>query len=103
MTKYHRHIHTSSRKKAPKLIDKIIYIAAVLEPALVIPQILRIFSTREADGVSLSTWVGFEVMTAIWLWYSAEHKQKMVFLYSVLFFIVQGLVIIGGLIYGAKW
>ncbi len=107
MNGLHKNQHLNKQRKSnkakPKLIDRAVYFAAITEPALVVPQIIRIFSDQDASGVSLGTWVGFEVMTMIWVLYSIEHRQKMVFISSTLFMVVQGLVIIGGLMHGAGW
>jgi len=107
MNRLHKNQHLSKKHKLNKAksksIDRAVYFAAITEPALVVPQIIRIFSEQDASGVSLGTWVGFEVMTMIWVLYSIEHRQKMVFISSALFMVVQGLVIIGGLLHGASW
>jgi len=110
MTKYHRHLHKRKQKAVRELrqdkmqfIDILTYAAAVFEPILVVPQIYRIFQEGSADGVSLATWIGFQVMTTVWLWYAVVHRQKAILISSGLFWIVQLGVIIGGFTYGAKW
>jgi uncharacterized protein with PQ loop repeat len=109
MSRYHHHRVKKSRtlvvKKTskPKLVDKATYVAAVLEPIITIPQVWTIFADKTAAGVSLSTWVGYDALILVWLWYGIVHKDKLILLYQGLFFIVQTAVIIGGLIYGAKW
>ncbi len=110
MSRYHRHkrinkVHTLIVKKVlkPRLVDRLTFIVAVLEPVITFPQVYVIFENKTAAGVSLFTWVGYEVLTIIWLWYGIVHKDKMIILYQGLFMIVQTGVIIGGLLYGAKW
>lgn len=41
-------------------------------------------------------------MTAIWVWYAFVHKEKMILVYQGLFFIVDGAVIVGALLYGGQ-
>lgn len=110
MSRYHRHQHVKKRrililKKAAhaRLVDRLTVAVAILEPLITLPQALLIFRTHTAAGVSLSTWTGYEVLTLVWLWYGFVHKEKIILLYQGLFLIVQTVVIIGGLIYGAKW
>lgn len=92
-----------SDKESKKVIDRIIVFAAVLEPMFVLPQALQIYRTRSADGVSIMTWLGLSLLTAVWVWYAYEHKEKMVLLYQGLFLTFNTLVIIGAIIYGGKW
>ncbi len=109
MSRYHRH---QSRKRTTlvlkktrnaKLVDRATFLAAIIEPLVTIPQAMVIFKQHSAAGVSLSTWVGYEVLTLVWIWYGIVHKEKMILLYQGLFLIIQTIVIIGGLMYGAKW
>lgn len=110
MRKLQRHIHkrkrlvpVSPRKGQPLLVDRLIYLAAIIEPIITIPQALVIFRDQTAAGISLLSWVGYEFLTAIWLWYAFVHKEKLILVYQGLFFIIQAIVIAGGFIYGARW
>lgn len=109
MSKYHNHKHlkkrtlTVGRSKKPLLIDRATFVVAVLEPLVTLPQAATLYVHKTAAGVSLSTWVGYEVLTVVWLWYAVVHRDKLILLYQGLFFIIQTAVIAGGLMYGAKW
>jgi len=108
MARYHNHKRIKRTIVAKKtvnarLADRATFIVAILEPLITVPQVITIFSNRTAAGVSLITWVGYEVLTLVWLWYAVVHKDRIIFLYQGLFFIIQTGVIIGGLMYGARW
>ncbi len=110
MSKYHRHKHQKSRriflvKKAikPKLIDRLVYFAAVVEPMFSFPQAYQIFHEKSAGSVSILAWVGFQCMTAIWLYYGIVHKEKMIIIYQGLFFIIDGFILGGAVYYEGKW
>lgn len=110
MTRYHRVKHSKHRRVLiakkqvkPLLVDRLTYAAAILEPVITIPQVMVIFQQKTAAGVSLLSWIGYEVLTAIWLWYAIVHKDRLILVYQGLFFIIQALVIIGAVIYGASW
>jgi len=93
-------------KQKPKkelFIDKIILIAAIVEPLFTLPQVILIFRNKDASDVSIITWLGFNLMTLIWIWYAIVHREKVVLIYQLLFFIINCLVIIGALIYGGQW
>jgi len=93
------------KRKAKKdlFINKIILFAAIIEPLFTLPQAYIIFANQNARDVSLTTWIGFNVLTAIWIWYAYVNKEKIVLLYQVLYFIFNTLVIIGALVYGGTW
>lgn len=109
MSRYHHHrikkhrILTLKKSKNTKLVDSATLVVAILEPIVTIPQIITIFVDKTAAGVSLATWVGYEFLTLVWLWYGIVHKDRLIVLYQGLYMIVQTGVIIGGLVYGAKW
>lgn len=110
MTKLKQHLHKkkrsvliASKKTKPLFVDRLTYLAAIIEPVITIPQALIIFRDQTAAGISLLSWVGYEVLTAVWIWYAVVHKEKLILLYQGLFFIIQAIVIAGGVIYGARW
>ncbi len=109
MSRLHRHnaakkrTLTVNKVKKPLLIDRLTFVAAVVEPLVTIPQAYVIFRDHTAAGVSLSTWLGYEILTVVWLWYAIVHREKMILVYQGLFMIIQTVVIIGGLLYGAPW
>lgn len=110
MTRYHRHTRAKTHKiliikqsRQAKVVDRATFLAAIIEPLVTVPQVFIIFRSHTASGVSLSTWVGYEVLTAVWLWYGFIHKDRLILLYQGLFMIIQTGVIIGGVMYGARW
>jgi uncharacterized protein with PQ loop repeat len=96
--------HTRSRHVYQgKFIDRAIYVAAFVEPLSTVPQVIAIFSTRSAAGISISTWITYVAFSFLWLWYGIVHKQKALIVAEVLFILTEGLVVIGGIVYGAHW
>ena len=91
------------KKKQTLFIDRVIYFAAIIEPLFVLPQAIQIFRTSDASGVSILTWVGFNVLSAVWVWWAVVHKERVVMIYQGLFIIFNTLVIIGALLYGGTW
>jgi uncharacterized protein with PQ loop repeat len=105
----HRHKHQKAQKtlaikKAvqPRLVDRLVYLAAIVEPLFSLPQAYQIYHDKAAMNVSILSWIGFEVMTLIWLWYGITHKEKMILIYQGLFFVIDGSVLIGAIYYGGN-
>jgi len=90
-------------KRQREVVDKLILAVAIIEPFFTLPQAYAIFKTQNASGVSILTWMGFNIMTAIWVWYAVNRKDKVVLIYQGLFLIFNTIVIIGALMYGGQW
>lgn len=87
----------------PKIVDRLTYAAAIIEPIITLPQAIQIFRTGNAEGVSILSWLGYELLQIIWLWYGIVHKDRIIILYSILYAVVQAAVIFGAILYGGKW
>lgn len=100
-TKHHakksRHIYQGL------FIDKAVYVAAFIEPATTIPQVIVIYKTKSAAGISLISWASYLLFSLLWLWYGIVHKQKALIIAYFLFAVTEALVFLGGLMYGAQW
>ena len=94
---------TTKPAKKSLVVDKLTYAAAIIEPIITLPQAYQIFRDRSAEGVSITAWIGYELLTIVWLWYGVVHKEKMIIIYSALYAFVQLGVIIGALLFGGKW
>jgi uncharacterized protein with PQ loop repeat len=91
------------KQAKPLLVDRLTYVAAILEPLITLPQVYQIFHQRTAAGVSLTSWIGYEALTLVWLWYGIVHKERVIIVYQGLFALFQIAIIVGGIMYGAKW
>lgn len=91
------------KKKKEFLVDKIILAVAIIEPLCTVPQIYQIASSKDASNISIATWIGFNIMVFIWIWYAIKHKEKMILIYQSLFFILNTILIIYAVAYGGTW
>ena len=76
-----------------KLIDRLIYIAAITYPLTTIPQIADIILNRSSENVSLLTWLLYDVFTVIFLWYAIDKKLKPLIIEYSLWIIAQSIVV----------
>lgn len=83
-----------------KFLDKLTFVAGVVGPFTVLPQIYTIFNTRSATGVSFSTWVLIFIVTFPWILYGMAHKEKSIIVSFILWEVVNLAVVIGVLMYG---
>jgi uncharacterized protein with PQ loop repeat len=81
-------------------LDNLLLAIAVIAPLMNIPQVLRIFMTREAEGVSIISFACFALFDIPWLIYGIVHKAKPIIVAYSLWFLTNLAVVAGVLIYG---
>jgi len=109
MARFNKHKHQKAQKtlavkkqRKPKFIDRLVYVAAIVEPLCSLPQAYAVWSTRSAGSVSILSWLGFVVMGAIWVWYAIVNREKIVLIYQGMFFIIDSVVLVGAIVFGGK-
>ncbi|MBL4694824.1 hypothetical protein JKY72_05650 [Candidatus Gracilibacteria bacterium] len=85
--------------KWKRLLDKIMYPAALVGPFMMIPQILKIYSEQDASSIALSSWMLFVVSSVMWMIYGFVHGQKVIIMSNTAWLIGYVSVIIGALKY----
>jgi len=93
----HRHERSTPYKT---FLDRLTFVAGIIGPFTVLPQIWTIFSTHSATGVSLSTWLLMFIVTFPWILYGRAHKDKTIIASFILWEVVNLTVVIGVLRYG---
>jgi uncharacterized protein with PQ loop repeat len=88
-----------SSTESKKLIDKLIYIAAITYPLTTIPQIVDLFISKSSDNVSLLTWLLYDAFTFIFLWYAIEKKLKPLIIEYCMWIVAQTTVVFLILLY----
>ena len=79
---------------------KLTLVAAVAQPLMTLPQAVQIYTTQDASGVSLFTWLGFLVFGAIFLAYGIRYRLKPIALAQSIWFVLQLAVVIGIILWG---
>jgi len=87
-------------KKLKRIMDKLIYLIAILTPLMTLPQVYKIWIERNPVGVSALTWSSYLLAACFWLSYGILHKEKPIILVNVLMIILEIIIIIGVLTYG---
>ena len=109
MTRLRRHEHQKAQKtlvvkkqQKPKFINRLVYVAAIVEPLCSLPQAYSVWSTRSAGSVSILSWLGFVVMALIWIWYAIVNRERIIFIYQAMFFVIDSSVLVGAIYFGGK-
>ncbi|HVV26241.1 MAG TPA: PQ-loop domain-containing transporter [Candidatus Saccharimonadales bacterium] len=99
--KYERRQKIKQSRKSPYIafLDKLTFVAGVVGPFTVLPQIYSIFHTHSAAGVSVATWLLIFIVTFPWILYGMAHREKSIIVSFMLWEVVNMTVVVGALIY----
>ena len=92
---YEKHEPYPHPDRAKRIMDRLIYVFAVLAPILSLPQLIGIWVYRNSAGVSALTWGLLGVMAFFWLLYGIMHREKPIILTNVLWIIFDAAIVIG--------
>jgi uncharacterized protein with PQ loop repeat len=67
---------------------------------MTIPQVLTIWITRRAAGVSVLSWGAYLISAVVWLWYGLQKRDRNVYLPCIGWILLDSAVIAGALVYG---
>lgn len=88
-----------SKKAELSAIDRIVLAVSVVYPLSGVPQIVKIFTSHSAEGVSLMSWLLFTIFAAIFLVYGIAHRLKPVIITNALWLMIDILVVVGIVMY----
>lgn len=84
-----------SKSSSDKTIGYLMYAVAVGMPLTDIPQLIQIYSTKVATGLSASAWIMYAAFGVVPLLYAISNKLKPLIISNILWFIVDALMIYG--------
>lgn len=67
---------------------------------MTVPQIVAIWATRQAAGVSVLSWSAYWVSALFWFWYGVQKRDASIYLPCVGWLVLDGAVVVGALAYG---
>lgn len=82
-----------NKKQQAKVIDKLFYIVIIIEGLLSFPQLIEIITNKSSKNVSLLSWAGYVLFCVIWMLYAKKQKDKPLFIYSVMSFVIDSAVV----------
>ncbi len=97
---WYKDTSTTEHTKTQIIMDKLIYIVALIWPILTIPQVWMVWVDKNAAWLSLFTWTAYVVSPILWLIYGIVHKEKAIIFSNILWIIVDMAVLTGAIIYG---
>ena len=84
----------------PRLIKRLLGSLSIFTMVMTIPQVLTIWVSHRAAGISMVSWGAYLVSAAVWLWYGLQKRDRNIYLPCLGWIILDGAVIVGALVYG---
>jgi uncharacterized protein with PQ loop repeat len=75
-------------------------LSGIVGPAMTLPQILQIYSSADASGVSAITWTAYALLDIPFIVYGFVHKSTLIRITYVLWCAANLTVAIGAILYG---
>ncbi len=88
-----------AQSKNIRWLDKVVLVAGIVSPAMMLPQLWLIYSEKNAAGIEPVSWISFTLLNIPWIIYGLVHKEAPFVLTYILWFITNALVFIGAVIY----
>jgi uncharacterized protein with PQ loop repeat len=81
--------------KWKRWLDKLVFVAGVFGPIMTIPQILKIWATGNAAGVSAASWIGYLITAIVWFIYGIAHREKPIIVTYAIWILMDAMIILG--------
>jgi hypothetical protein len=82
-----------------RFLDSCVLVVGVIGPLTTIPQILLIYTTHMAVGVSALSWFGPAVLDIPWILYGIAHREKAIVITYSLWLVMNTAVAVGAVLY----
>ncbi|CAN5443834.1 hypothetical protein BH10PAT3_BH10PAT3_1470 [soil metagenome] len=89
-----------TKKKNLSSVDKFMAAAAVLHPLTAIPQVVLIYTSRQAEGLSMFMWLSFLILGLVFMSYGIAHRLKPYNVMQTLWIVIDISIILGIIKYG---
>ncbi len=83
-----------------RVMNRLIGSLSVFTMLMTIPQVLTIWLSRRAAGVSVLSWSAYLASAVLWFWYGLQKRDRNIYLPCIGWILLDGAVIVGGLFYG---
>lgn len=86
-------------EKTKKILDRMIYFVGMIGPVMTLPQLKTIWIDHNASGVSAISWGTYTLTSIFWITYGFVHQEKPIIMTYIMWFIINGLVALGVILY----
>jgi len=89
-----------SAAKPDTLLRRLLGGMSIFTLFMTVPQILTIWVSQQAAGVSVMSWGAYLLSAVLWFWFGLQQRDKNIYLPCVGWIVLDSAVIAGALVYG---
>ena len=78
-----------------RLLDRMMLFISLVGPVATIPQVIQLYTTRDAAGLSLITWSTWVALSSLWFVYGLIHKEPPIWVSNAIYVVLEGAVVAG--------
>ncbi len=82
-----------------RLFDSLMYGVSLIAPLALLPQVFSLFTSHNAQGLSLITWLLLGTINFFWSFYGLLHKEGQILISNLFLGILSYVVVVGILLY----
>ena len=90
----------SAGSQSDTLMRRLMGGMSVFTLLMTIPQVLTIWVSHQAAGVSVLSWSAYLLSAVLWFWFGMQQRDKNIYLPCIGWIVLNGAVVVGALIYG---
>lgn len=95
----HHHVRKIHSKKRKEPLDYFVYFFTIATPLFEIPQAYEIYSSQDAESVSLLTWSFFFMASVVLLAYAIKNRLKPLIVMYTLYMMAESTIVVGIVLY----
>jgi len=84
----------------PGRLKRLLGSLSIFTMAMTVPQVLTVWVSHRAAGISVLSWGAYLVSAFVWLWYGLQKRDKNIYLPCMGWIMLDSAVIVGALVYG---
>jgi len=73
---------------------------SIVTMLMTIPQVLTIWLSHQAAGVSMLSWGAYLVSAVVWLWYGLKKRDPNIYLPCIGWILLDSAILVGAFVYG---
>jgi uncharacterized protein with PQ loop repeat len=82
-------------QKQSGTLYRLTLVAAVVQPLMTVPQVVQLYTTHDASGLSLATWLGYAIIGLVFMAYGIKYRLVPIATTQVIWFVLQISIVIG--------
>ena len=96
---YQKYEKYPNKNKLKRVFDKFMFAVALVGPIMGLPQLIKVWTEKNTEGLSSISWSAFFLLSLFWVIYGFLHKDKPIIISSIAWTIIHMLIVIGIIIF----